>query len=131
MLHIISSGEFQSLITSKEYGVLVDPLLCRLQSHGPIKLQSTFVDALELTKAQKAWGGTFFGDTHTTFARYFKLLDYESAFDPETMYSKFMPILQFSGAGKSRLIDWYATVVPGICFTLRQRWQTGYPPWRY
>jgi hypothetical protein len=43
-------------------------------------------------------------------------------------YAKYMPIVQSSGAGKSRLVDEYGKRAVAIIFTLRRGQQGGYPP---
>ncbi|KAA8908792.1 hypothetical protein FN846DRAFT_1010507 [Sphaerosporella brunnea] len=80
----------------------------------------------QLATVQSAWRDHFLGNTLTVFRAV--LATANASFDPDEHYSKFMPILQSSGMGKSRLIDQYAALTVGVVFTLRKGEQTGYPP---
>lgn len=81
---------------------------------------------LSLRKTQIAWRRNFIGETYETFVRFIAMQ--EEKFDPRYVYSRFMPIVQASGAGKSRLIDTHLKNVAGVCYTLRSGGQSGYPP---
>jgi hypothetical protein len=74
---------------------------------------------------QKAWKQDFSGSSLDVFR--LVVNDAEKMFSSAN-YAKFMPIVQSSGAGKSRLVDEYGKTAVGIIFTLRHDKQAGYPP---
>lgn len=117
----------------------VDKILCRLKSDdhraedAACHNENLNTDAERLSSfdrqvhnTQMAWRSEYMGHTHEVFDQV--LLGCESAFDPEVHYARYMPIVQSSGAGKSRLIDFHSTVIAGICYTLRWDGHGGYPP---
>jgi hypothetical protein len=80
----------------------------------------------DFDKTRSAWRHNFYGDAITAFQ--WVVENAEKNFDMDSDYAKFIPIIQSSGMGKSRLIDQYASPTVGIVFTLRYGMQTGYPP---
>jgi hypothetical protein len=48
-------------------------------------------------------------------------------FSPSEIYARFIPIIQSSGTGKSRLIDQFSMQVPGIMYTCRRVGDRGFP----
>jgi hypothetical protein len=77
-------------------------------------------------RVKKAWVDDFYGDALVCFNE--ELARAQSNFNLHSQYAKFLPVVQSSGMGKSRLIDQYATTTPGVVFTLRRDYQDGYPP---
>ena len=80
----------------------------------------------QVHNTQLAWKQEYIGQTHAVFDQV--LIGCESSFNPVTHYARYMPIVQSSGAGKSRLIDFHSTIFTGICYTLRWDDHSGYPP---
>jgi hypothetical protein len=74
----------------------------------------------------EAWERPYSGKTVDAFINTINAI--ERTFQIKKDYAKFIPIVQSSGVGKSRLIDQFSKRVPGISFTLRTPGQTGYPP---
>jgi len=79
-----------------------------------------------LDETKRAWKRDFIGVAAVCFSQVVE--DEERKFNGERHYAKFMPIVQSSGAGKSRLIDEYSRSSVGITFTCRYGSQSGYPP---
>ena len=67
-----------------------------------------------LVMIKKAWIREFVGGAITSFTR---IVDHaEQNFCDDNDYAKFKPVVQSSGAGKSRLIDEYSRLAVGIIF---------------
>ncbi|KAA8903422.1 hypothetical protein FN846DRAFT_985347 [Sphaerosporella brunnea] len=80
----------------------------------------------DFDKIREAWKKDYLGGSIDVFRSV--VGDAQKAFGDHRHYAKFFPIIQSSGAGKSRMIDEYSKSSVGIVFTLRLRSQTGYPP---
>lgn len=80
-----------------------------------------------LTRIQAAWNQPYRGTTDAVLA---ELIRSESAEFEKTNhpYAKMMPVIQSSGAGKSRSIDQFSQKHLGVVYTFRLKNQTGYPP---
>jgi hypothetical protein len=64
-----------------------------------------------------AWKHDFSGDSINVLRA---IVDHEQeAFDATSDYAKFIPVVQSSGMGKSRLMDEYAKYTVGVIFTFR------------
>jgi hypothetical protein len=87
----------------------LDHSLHTLLRFSPIKSMSKLPQDMQLATVQSAGREQFFGDALTAFDRVATAA--ENPFDPLNHYSRFMPIVQSSGMGKSRLIDQYATKI--------------------
>jgi len=96
------------------------------QSSKPSSTDSVAVRYCNLDGIKKAWMRDFVGGAVTSFTRVVN--NAERKFCDYNDYAKFMPIVQSSGAGKSRLIDEYSRSAVGIIFTFRFGEQSGYPP---
>lgn len=86
-----------------------------------------------LRRTLRAWSLPFIGDVRDIFHAVVR--KEASKFDNQSMeneqrdyYAKVMPIVQSSGAGKSRLIDRYGVDHLGVAFTFRIGDQNRYPP---
>lgn len=78
----------------------------------------------DLHKAQLAWKEPYIGHTAIIFEQAVR----EAARAKHQYLAKIMPIVQSSGAGKSRLIDNYGNSHLGVVYTFRVYDQSGYPP---
>jgi hypothetical protein len=87
----------------------LDHSLHTLLRFSPINSMSKLPQDMQLATVQSAGREQFFGDALTGFDRVVTAA--ENSFDPLNHYSRFMPIVQSSGMGKSRLIDQYATKI--------------------
>lgn len=80
-----------------------------------------------LARIQAAWRQPFLGPNLTILEEIIK--EQSNEFDGKTPpYAKVMPIVQSSGAGKSRLVDHFAAHHLGVIYTFRLKDQSGYPP---
>ena len=79
-----------------------------------------------ISDLQKAWNDDYVPQTLGTFIEAITANHWD--FDLTMHYSKFTPIVQSSGVGKSRLVDEFSKKVLGILFTFRMSDDTGYPP---
>ena len=83
----------------------------------------------DLRRMQSGWVKEFDGKTLNTFAKV--VSDAEDSFkdnNDDELYAKVMPVVNSSGAGKSRLLDEYAKRRVGVIYTLRTDGETGFPP---
>jgi hypothetical protein len=80
----------------------------------------------DLNRFRNARMHGFIGNAIDVFHEYVRSA--EKNFMGAKHYAKYMPIVQSSGAGKSRLVDEYGKRAVGIIFTLRRGQQGGYPP---
>jgi hypothetical protein len=87
---------------------------------------NTTVRVGSISDLQKAWNDEFIPQTLSTFIE--AITANHRTFDITKHYSKFTPIVQSSGVGKSRLVDEFSKKVLGILFTFRMNDDTGYPP---
>ena len=85
------------------------------RTDGNTERESATITYGNLGSIQEAWKRDFSGATLAVFRRV--IHDTDKTFK-DTQYARFMPIIQSSGAGKSRLMDEYAKTAVGIIFTL-------------
>lgn len=87
-----------------------------------------------LGRTQAAWNAPFVGEVGGIF---YAIVGQEAnkfeeepnmAHGQRNCYAKVMPVVQSSGAGKSRLIDRYGINKLGVIFTFRTGFHSGYPP---
>ena len=123
----------EQLVSEERYEPAFSALRSEMQSYIlSLRAQITSSTAWEefnlvqLRRVQRTWRTNYIGSAHETFLKYLEGNDH--TLNPQTTYGRFLPVVQSSGAGKSRLIDVHSTHVPGICFTLRLPDQSGYPP---
>lgn len=86
-----------------------------------------------LRRTQDAWTAPYVGKADQIF--HAAIIDESAKFNgklqkefSQDYYAKVMPVVQSSGAGKSRLLDRYSTKHLGLTYTFRTGTQTGYPP---
>lgn len=80
----------------------------------------------DLNRTQAAWNGTFLGGGNDVLRAY--IGEWQNNFSRRKHYAKVIPIVQSSGAGKSRLVHQYGKERVGIIYTIRRDDQGGYPP---
>lgn len=86
-----------------------------------------------LRRTQDAWTAPYVGKAEQIF--HAAIVDESGKFNDKLQkefsqdyYAKVMPVVQSSGAGKSRLLDHYSTKHLGVSYTFRTGTQSGYPP---